>query len=347
MPASSPGSASATTTSIRRRPDQLAERITPRTRLILAETISNPLLRVADLEAIGRIAGAAGVPLLVDHTFAPLLCRPIELGATFVMHSVTKLIGGHSDLTLGAVVGPRAGVDRIRAVASTFGQTGNPFESWLALRGMATLSLRTDRTSASALVLAGRLEADRRVARVYYPGIPSHPDFQLARRLFKNGFGAMVTFDVGGRDQVDRLIRRIAITFPLPPAWATSRRPSATPLPPATAAKTPTCFRTWASPRASSASPWVSRIPKISGTSWPRGSMHSDSAPKRQTSLRGDFDAVQHFAVLRFLPIAPRLSTFRMDSAARGTLHAVSPTSTETAPTFSAVSIAAVVSGET
>jgi cystathionine beta-lyase/cystathionine gamma-synthase len=188
-------------------PESLAKVTTKQTRLILVETVSNPLLRVADLEAISRVAREASVPVLVDHTFAPLLCKPIELGATFVMHSVTKLIGGHSDLTLGAVVGPLERIERIREVASTFGQTGNPFESWLALRGLATLSLRSARTGATALELARLLEGHNGVARVYYPGLPSHPDHELARRLMKNGFGAMVTFDVGGRAQADRLIK--------------------------------------------------------------------------------------------------------------------------------------------
>jgi cystathionine beta-lyase/cystathionine gamma-synthase len=189
--------------------ESLSGLITSRTRLILAETISNPLLRVADLAAIARIAREAEVPLLIDHTFAPLLCRPIELGATLVMHSVTKLIGGHCDLTLGVVAGPRDLIDRIRAVASTFGQTGNPFESWLALRGMATLSLRGERAGATALELARRLESHPKIARVFYPGLPSHPDHALARSLFRNGFGAMVAFDVGGRDRVDRLVRSL------------------------------------------------------------------------------------------------------------------------------------------
>jgi cystathionine beta-lyase/cystathionine gamma-synthase len=191
------------------RPDSLASLLTSRTRLIVAETISNPLLRVADLEAICRVAREARVPVLVDHTFAPLLCKPIELGATFVMHSVTKLIGGHSDLTAGAVAGPRESIDRIASLASTFGQTGNPFESWLALRGMATLSLRSTRASATALELAGRLESHAGVARVLYPGLRSHPDFELARRMLKTGFGAMVAFDIGGRAQADRLIRSL------------------------------------------------------------------------------------------------------------------------------------------
>ncbi len=190
-------------------PETLEKLITSRTRLILVETISNPLLRVSDLEAIAGVARAAGVPLLVDHTFAPLLCRPIELGATFVMHSVTKLIGGHSDLTLGVVVGPRESIVKIRSVASTFGQTGNPFESWLALRGLATLSLRANRAGATALDLATRLDAHPLVTRVIYPGLASHPDFDLARRLLTNGFGAMVTFDVGGREQADHLIRSL------------------------------------------------------------------------------------------------------------------------------------------
>ena len=113
-------------------PEQLANLITAHTRLVLVETLSNPLLRVADLESIARVSREAGVPMMVDQTFAPLLCRPLALGATFVMHSVTKLIGGHSDLTQGVVAGPRDRIDRIQAVASTFGQTGNPFESWLA-----------------------------------------------------------------------------------------------------------------------------------------------------------------------------------------------------------------------
>jgi cystathionine beta-lyase/cystathionine gamma-synthase len=187
-------------------PDALNQLINPRTRLIIVETISNPLLRVADLEAIGRGARNADVPLLVDNTFAPLLCRPIEHGATYVMHSVTKLIGGHSDVTLGALVGPLERIERIRSVASTFGQTGNPFESWLALRGMATLSLRSARASANALELAGRLEAHPKIERVFYPGLCSHPDYQIARRILKNGFGAMVAFDVGGRAEANHFI---------------------------------------------------------------------------------------------------------------------------------------------
>jgi cystathionine beta-lyase/cystathionine gamma-synthase len=186
----------------------------PKTRLIFAETISNPLLRVADLGSLATVAREAAVPLVVDNTFAPLICRPIEHGASLVVHSVTKMIGGHSDLTLGAVVGPQYLIEQARALASTLGQTGNPFESWLALRGLATLSLRFCRACATALELAVRFEADPRVARVFYPGLPSHPDFALASRLLKDGAGAIVTIDLGTRTLAESFIRGLsAIPF--------------------------------------------------------------------------------------------------------------------------------------
>ncbi len=115
-------------------------------------------MRVADIAGLAEVAHEAGVPLAVDHTFAPLLSRPLALGADLVVHSATKLIGGHSDVTLGLVVGRKAVIDRLANLASTFGLTGNPFDSWLALRGLATLALRVRQTSINALELAGRLE---------------------------------------------------------------------------------------------------------------------------------------------------------------------------------------------
>jgi cystathionine beta-lyase/cystathionine gamma-synthase len=184
----------------------VGSQLTAKTRLIYAETISNPLLRVADLDALAAVALEAGIPLVVDNTFAPLLCRPIEHGASLVVHSATKMIGGHSDLTLGVVVGPKRLIEPIHTVASTLGQTGNPFESWLALRGLATLSLRMDRACASALELAGRFQSHPSVARVFYPALPSHPEFACASRLLEAG-GTIVTIDLGNRARAESLFR--------------------------------------------------------------------------------------------------------------------------------------------
>jgi cystathionine beta-lyase/cystathionine gamma-synthase len=191
------------------RPETLRASLTPATRLVFAETLSNPLVRLADIEGLAEVAHQAGAELVIDHTFAPLLCRPIALGADAVTHSLTKLIGGHSDLTLGVLAGTRALIDRATAVASTFGLTGNPFESWLALRGVATLALRSARACATALSLAERLAGDPRVTAVHYPGLPGHPDHARARRLLSGGFGTVLTIDLGGRPEADAFIRTL------------------------------------------------------------------------------------------------------------------------------------------
>jgi cystathionine beta-lyase/cystathionine gamma-synthase len=126
-----------------------------------------------------------------------------------VTHSATKLIGGHSDLTLGLLAGSHDLVGRAASTAATFGLTGNPFESWLALRGLSTLALRSARVCASALTLAERLARHERVQAVHYPGLPHHPDHARAARLLKAGFGAIVTIDLGGRAQADAFIRSL------------------------------------------------------------------------------------------------------------------------------------------
>lgn len=189
------------------RPETLRDALSPRTRLVFVETLSNPLVRLADLGGLAEVARKAGALLAVDHTFAPLLCRPLDLGADAVTHSVTKLIGGHSDLILGLLAGSDARIDRARSVASCFGLVGNPFESWLALRGVASLGVRSERSCATALRLAERLEAHPQVRRVHYPGLASHPDHERASRLLRGGFGTIATIDVGGRPQADTFIR--------------------------------------------------------------------------------------------------------------------------------------------
>ncbi len=192
------------------RPESLREVLNPATRLVFVETLSNPLVRLADIPGLAEVAHKAGALLVVDHTFAPLLCRPIEMGANLVTHSATKLIGGHSDLTLGLVAGEASALDRIAAVASTFGLKGNPFESWLALRGVATLGLRSSRACASALLLAHRLDQHPKVRQVHYPGLPDHPDHQRASRALRGGFGTIATIDLGGRAQADAFIRNLS-----------------------------------------------------------------------------------------------------------------------------------------
>ena len=171
--------------------------LNPRTRLIFAETISNPLLRVADLGSLADVAREAGIPLVVDNTFAPLICRPIEHGASLVVHSVTKMIGGHSDLTLGVVVGARRLVEPIQILASTLGPDRQPVRELAGPAGLATLSLRFDRACAVGTRAGRRFESHGRVARVLYPGLASHPDHLLASRSLEDGYGAMVTIDLG------------------------------------------------------------------------------------------------------------------------------------------------------
>lgn len=189
------------------RPETLRAVMGDRTRLVFVETLSNPLVRLADIPALAEVAHAGNAALAVDHTFAPLLCRPIALGADYVTHSLTKLIGGHSDLILGLLAGPSVGIARAQAVSSAFGLMGNPFESWLALRGVATLALRSARACSNALNLAERLAAHDAVRAVHYPGLPSHPDHARARKTLCGGFGTIATIDLGGRAEADRFIR--------------------------------------------------------------------------------------------------------------------------------------------
>lgn len=204
-------------------PESVAALCGPRTRLCIVESISNPLLEVADLP---RLAAALGqVPLLVDSTFAtPCLIRPIEHGAQLVWHSVSKYLNGHGDVMAGVVVGPSTLIRKIRAMSSLYGVNANPFESWLASRGLRTLPLRMARVCASAREVALFLKSHSRVSRVYYPGLEDHPDFELARRLLPHGCGGMLAFDVdGGRGAVDQLFRRLAHTIPFSPTLADAR----------------------------------------------------------------------------------------------------------------------------
>ncbi len=176
--------------------------VTPLTKLIVVETISNPLLRVADLAALAELAHRHQAQLLVDNTFAgPVLCRPLALAADWVLESLTKTMNGHSDVVLGLLCGAAARWQRVPGVLSTWGLTSAPFDCWLALRGLGTLGVRMEQACANALAVAQRLVESDRVEAVYYPGLKQHPDHALARRQFGDRFGSIVTFTLrGGRN---------------------------------------------------------------------------------------------------------------------------------------------------
>lgn len=182
------------------------------TKLVLVETIANPLLQVADIAALAEITHRGGARLLVDNTFAsPLVCKPLELGADIVMESLTKTLNGHSDVLLG-YFGCRTDIwPRVKQVVSAWGFSASPFDCWLAARGLATAHLRIERASANALRAAEFLSTRREVERVEYPGLAAHPQHALARRQFVGPtgpqFGTMVAFQLkGGRAAADKFI---------------------------------------------------------------------------------------------------------------------------------------------
>ena len=179
-------------------------------RVLFVETMSNPLLRVPDLPRLAELARARDCLFVVDNTFAtPVLVKPLELGADFVMESLTKIIGGHSDVTLGLVCGREEYQTEVAQAVSIWGLASNPFDCWLLERGLATLSLRLRAASANALALADWLAAQPGVSRVVYPGRLDHPDHAIAKELLGGVYGHMLCFELaGGREAVNRFMRR-------------------------------------------------------------------------------------------------------------------------------------------
>jgi cystathionine beta-lyase/cystathionine gamma-synthase len=179
------------------RAEDMLDAIRPETKVAYTETIGNPRMPVPDLEALGRACADRGVTLVVDNTFAsPYLCNPLSLGAGVVVHSTTKYIGGHSDLTGGIAVGAREPMHEVREMSIDLGGVAGPLDAWLALRGLQTLALRMDRHSSNATAVARLLEGHEKVARVWYPGLPSHPDHEVAARILPRGFSGMVAFEL-------------------------------------------------------------------------------------------------------------------------------------------------------
>jgi cystathionine beta-lyase/cystathionine gamma-synthase len=190
--------------------DAVCKALETPTCILYAETISNPLLRVPDLGRLADLAHEHNCQFLVDNTFAtPILCRPLELGADLVMESLTKMIGGHSDLTLGFVGGKGDLLPRLSQTASIWGVPAGPFDCWLATRGLVTLPLRMKAACANAAALATWLQAQPQVARVLYPGLQSHVDHEVAQRILPLGCGNMLCFELrGGREAVNRFMHK-------------------------------------------------------------------------------------------------------------------------------------------
>lgn len=177
---------------------------------IIMETVSNPLLRAGAMDRVAELGKAAGAALIVDNTFAtPLLARPIELGASLVVHSLTKYLAGHGDVLGGIVVSDAAHLEALRTLSRASGPVLGPFESYLAMRGIKTFALRMERQCANACRVASWLAGHPRVEKVYFPGDPAHPDAATIRRLYPQGmYGGIVSFEIkgAGREEVFRFM---------------------------------------------------------------------------------------------------------------------------------------------
>jgi cystathionine gamma-lyase len=189
----------------------VANALEDRTRLIWLESPTNPLMKLIDITLVSDVAHQHGIVVAVDNTFASPYCqRPLDLGADVVHYSTTKYLGGHSDVVGGALITAREDLhERLKFLQNAVGGVPGAFDSWLVLRGLKTLALRMRQHSASAMDVACFLEQHPRVKRVYYPGLVSHPQHDLARRQMVGGFGGMLSFEVnGGVDAAREVARR-------------------------------------------------------------------------------------------------------------------------------------------
>ncbi|MBL7201535.1 MAG: PLP-dependent transferase [Anaerolineae bacterium] len=186
----------------------------PNTRLFFSETPTNPYLRVMDLSSMAGVAREHGILTMVDSTFGtPVNLRPLEYGIDLVMHSASKYLGGHNDLLAGTVIGPRRLLDEIENARGVLGGVGGPHDAYLLLRGLKTLDLRVRRQNENALRMARFLEGHPAVRTVYYPGLPGHPDHEIARRQM-SGYGGVVSFEIDGdMEDTGRFIDRLQIPY--------------------------------------------------------------------------------------------------------------------------------------
>jgi len=178
--------------------DEMKSAIQENTKVIYAETPTNPTLKLVDVSKVAKLGKKKGITVVVDSTFAsPYNLKPIQFGVDVVIHSATKYLGGHNDVTAGMVGGSENFVQKLKEMRKHFGGTLDPLAAWLLLRGLKTLGLRMERHNSNGVRVAKYLEKHPKVKRVYYPGLPSHPQYSIAKRQMK-GFGGVVSFEIDG-----------------------------------------------------------------------------------------------------------------------------------------------------
>ena len=192
--------------------EAVRRRLRKETKAVFVETPTNPLMQVTDIEALSRLLKGTGALLIVDNTFlTPRFQRPLELGADVVVHSGTKYLGGHNDTLAGFLVTNRPEVaERLRQLYKTIGACLSPFDSWLIVRGLKTLSVRVERQAETAQALALWLREHPKVTRVYYPGLPDHPGHEVMRRQ-ASGFGGIVSFRVDSEETAVKVLERVRL----------------------------------------------------------------------------------------------------------------------------------------
>lgn len=194
------------------KPDQIERALRPETKIVFVETPTNPVMRLTDIAAVAALTRAKGIRLAVDNTFAsPCVQRPLELGADIVVHSTTKYLNGHSDSVGGIVIATRDDdIEWLRFIQNAAGGIMGPFDAWLVLRGTKTLPLRMAQHNANGMALANYLSKHPKVRAVLYPGLPAHPQHDLAKRQMK-GFGGMLTFDAGTFEAARNVCNRVKL----------------------------------------------------------------------------------------------------------------------------------------
>ena len=197
-------------------PRQWRKLLRKTTRAIFLEVVTNPTMRVVDLDLVSQVARDTGVALVVDATFAsPINLRPIEHGADVVITSATKYLNGHSDVIAGAVAGTAAVIEEVVRLSRIYGPAIDPHAAWLLDRGLKTLSVRMERHNANGIAIATWAGSRKGIAAVHYPGLPNHPDHEVAARLL-DGFGGMVGLQLAGVPQTERFLRRLKLVAHAP-----------------------------------------------------------------------------------------------------------------------------------